>query len=168
MTDEEFTETYRRRADMVYRLCMVYLKKPADAEDAAQAVFLKLLQSYPAPRDLEHERAWLITTAKNHCKDVLKSAWRTRRVDLETLPEPASRGRGVERGEAVERLLALPEKYRTALYLYYVEEYSVREIAEALSRKESTVQSQLLRGRKKLKIDLGGGEHGKKQFEGSV
>ncbi|MDR3278208.1 MAG: RNA polymerase sigma factor [Oscillospiraceae bacterium] len=168
MTDEEFTEIYLRRVDMVYRLCVMYLKKPADAEDAAQAVFLKLLQSDAAPRGLEHERAWLITTAKNYCKDVLKSVWRTRRVDLEALPELASGGRGDGRGEAVERLLALPEKYKTVLYLYYIEEYSVREIAEMLSRGESTIQSQLMRGRKRLKIDLGGNEHGKKQFERSV
>ncbi|WP_412679216.1 RNA polymerase sigma factor [Brevibacillus laterosporus] len=42
------------------------------------------------------------------------------------------------------------------LYLYYFEEYSVKEISEMLGHKESTIQTQLSRGRKLLKIDLGG------------
>jgi RNA polymerase sigma-70 factor (ECF subfamily) len=168
LRETEFTEVYGRHADMVYRLCVMYLKRSADAEDAAQSVFLKLLQADAAFNDPQHERAWLITAARNHCKDVLKSAWNTRRADTEALPELVAEVRGQETGEAFERLLALPEKYRTVLYLYYVEEYSVREISKMLSRGESAIQSQLMRGRQKLKIDLGGSEHGTKQLEGSV
>lgn len=50
-----------------------------------------------------------------------------------------------------QAVLALPEKYRLPIHLYYYEEYSVREIAEILQRKESAVQTQLQRGREKIR-----------------
>lgn len=51
----------------------------------------------------------------------------------------------------LEMVMELPVKYRDVLYLYYYEEYSVREIGSMLERKESTIQSQLSAGRKKLR-----------------
>ena len=53
-----------------------------------------------------------------------------------------------------QAVLALPEKYRLPIHLYYYEEYSVREIAEILQRKESAVQTQLQRGREKIRRSL--------------
>ena len=63
--------------------------------------------------------------------------------------EPSGKG-------GCQKLLSLPEKYKTVLYLYYFEEYSVRENPEMLGQKESTIQTQLSRGRNRLKMDLGG------------
>ena len=48
-------------------------------------------------------------------------------------------------------LKSLEEKYRLLLYLYYYEGYSVRELTKILRRKESTLQTQLAAGRRKLK-----------------
>jgi DNA-directed RNA polymerase specialized sigma24 family protein len=56
----------------------------------------------------------------------------------------------------LDQLLALPDKYKIVLYLYYFEEYSVREIANMLIRKESTIQSQMAKGRTLMKLSLGG------------
>ncbi|OMF94256.1 RNA polymerase sigma factor [Paenibacillus sp. FSL R7-0337] len=155
-TDIEFAELYQRHADMVYRLCYIYLKNPVDVEDAVQSVFLKLINTPMVFNDHEHEKAWLTVTTKNYCKDILKHWWRTRRVALEPLPEIVT-WNGIEpSGKVVSKLLSLPEKYKTVLYLYYFEEYTVKEIAEMLGCKESTIQTQLFRGRKRLKIDLGG------------
>ncbi|MNP71351.1 ECF RNA polymerase sigma factor SigW [compost metagenome] len=75
---------------------------------------------------------------------------------LDALPEVASWNGDEPSGKMVAKLLSLPEKYKTVLYLYYFEEYTVKEIAEMLGRKESTIQTQLFRGRKRLKMDLGG------------
>jgi len=52
----------------VYRVCMLYLKNPADAEDITQGVFLRLLSKKPAFETSEHEKAWLVRTAINACK----------------------------------------------------------------------------------------------------
>lgn len=154
--DKEFADLYQRRADLVYRLCFIYLKNPVDVEDAVQSVFLKLIKAPVVFNDLEHEKAWLTVATRNYCKDVLRSWWTSRRVALETLPEVVS-WNGVEpSGKLIAKLLSLPEKYKTVLYLYYFEEYTVKEIAEMLGSKESTIQTQLSRGRKRLKMDLGG------------
>ena len=70
-----------------------------------------------------------------------------------------------DKGESVEfckeehtqlhdAIIKLPSKYRIAVHLYYFEEYSVKEIAEILKIKESTVQTQLMRARAKLKEQL--------------
>ena len=159
-TDKEFAEIYQRNKDMVYRMCYLYLKNSADAEDAAQTVFLKWLRSNQMFNEQEHEKAWFITTAKNHCKDILKSRWRTHRISFDDLPEVPCWDKDKEPGEVLIKLLSLSEKYKTVLYLFYFEEYSIKEIAAILKRKESTIQTQLSRGRKYLKFDLGGQYNG--------
>lgn len=55
-------------------------------------------------------------------------------------------------------ITTLPEKYREVLYLYYYEEYSIREISKLNGRKESTIQSRLAAARQKLKKILEKGE----------
>ena len=55
-------------------------------------------------------------------------------------------------------ILALPEKYRVPIHLYYYEEYSVREIARLLHRTESAIQTQLQRGREKIKQIMEGSD----------
>jgi len=157
--DRELEELYKRHIDTVYRLCYMYLKNAPDTEDAVSTVFLKLLKSPKIFQDREHEKAWLICTARNTCKDILKQWWKTRRVDLEDLPEVLTWDNQDQAGTALSALLSLPEKYKTAMYLYYFEGYSVREMSDILGRKESTLQTQLAKGRELLKIELGGYIH---------
>ena len=155
---DALTALYTRNVDAVYRICYVYLRSRADAEDAVQSVFLRYLQKQPEFRDENHERGWLLLTAKNICRDMLRSWWR-HRVGLDELPEPAVPMRDEEPSELTESLLALPEKYRITLYLYYWEGYPAREVAALLGCRESTVRTRLQRGREMLKNDLGGSCH---------
>ena len=62
-----------------------------------------------------------------------------------------------EKSDVYYATLELPSKYRVVIHLYYFEELSVREISESLGIKESTVKSQLHRGRELLKELLKGG-----------
>jgi RNA polymerase sigma-70 factor (ECF subfamily) len=159
--DKELEELYKRHIDMVYRLCYVYLKNAPEAEDAVSTVFLKLLETKKDFQDHEHEKAWLICTAKNTCKNILKQWWRTRRVDLENLPEIPTWDNQDHAETVLSALLSLPEKYKTVLYLYYFEGYSVKEMSKMLERKESTLQTQLAKGRELLKFNLEGYIHEK-------
>lgn len=167
-TDKELAKMYQRNVNRVYKLCYIYLKNAVDAEDAVQSVFLKLLQTDVYFNDDEHEKAWFITTTRNYCKDILKSWWKRQRVDFETLPEIASQDEDRQEKEIIVKLLALPEKYRVVLHLYYLEDYSVKKIAEFLGSNESTIRSQLQRGREKLKIDLGGKDFGQKACKQNI
>ena len=58
---------------------------------------------------------------------------------------------GEEEGELLSHIRKLPDKYRDVIYLYYYEEYSVKEMAKILGRGESTLQTQLSAARGKLK-----------------
>ncbi len=153
-TDEEITAFYLRHVDTVYRLCYSFLKNPADAEDMTQECFLRALRSGMSFASVQHEKAWLIVTASNRCKNTLKRASR-REESVEEHPELADRS-GTENGEVLDAILRLPPEYKTAVYLYYYEGYTTPEIAEMLRCPKATVQSRLFRARKLLKRWLGG------------
>lgn len=55
-----------------------------------------------------------------------------------------------------EAVVSLPEKYRSVVHLYYYEDYSIKEIAQILQKKETTIQTRLMRARKMLKQQLKG------------
>ena len=63
---------YDRECDRIYRIAMVYLRNVCDAEDAVQAVFVKLLEKPQCFEDEEHEKAWFILVTKNYCRDILR------------------------------------------------------------------------------------------------
>ena len=149
---EELAGLYRRRVGMVYQICLMLLKNVPDAEDACQTAFRKVLEQSEPFRDPEHERAWLIATARNECRNQLKHWWRTRRAGeeaLETIPWEAP-----EDGEVWQALLSLPERERTALYLHYYQGYSTEETAELMGTKPATLRTWLFRARAKLKQRL--------------
>lgn len=157
-TKEELAGLYRRRVGMVYQICLMLLKNGPDAEDACQTVFRKALERTEPFRDRSHEKAWLIVTARNECKNQLKHWWRTRRAgeeELESIPWERP-----EDGEVWEELLALPERERTALYLHYYQGYSTEETAELMGTKPATLRTWLFRARGKLKQRLEADRYG--------
>lgn len=147
----EFREFYDRQVKRVYRLAMVMMGNISDAEDVTQTIFLKAWEKKPDFRDADHEIAWILTTTRNQCKDIHKSFYRRKRADLENAPEPQVTLETQMDSEIWEALQSLAEKYRMVLYLYYYEGYSVRELSVILSRRESTLQTQLATGRKQMK-----------------
>ena len=157
-TDKEFLELYERNVKRIYRICLMHLKSVEEAEDAVQTVFLKYLKSKKVFRDTEYEKAWFIVTAQNYCRDVFRLLWwRFRPISIDELLETANiEDNKDDYAELMEALLKLPRKYREVLYLFYFEGYSVKEISALLSRNESTIRTQLSKGRERLKIDLGG------------
>lgn len=136
-------------ADMILRISYQYLKQTCDAEDICQTVFLKYLVSDMAFDSIEHEKAWIIRTTINACKDHLRSAFFRRTVALEDAALVAAPP--VPDNWLLDAMKGLPEKYRISLYLYYYEEYSAREIAEVMGVSEGAVGQYLARGRRKLR-----------------
>lgn len=141
-------------ADLILRLSYTYLKSTHDAEDICQTVLLKLMGAPARFEGPEHERAWVVRTTANACKDVLRSGHRRRTVGLEAAPDAAVPEE--PESEVVDAVMALPCKYREAIYLHYYEGYSIREIAELTGRSESAVSAHLSRGRAKLRTMLEG------------
>ena len=152
MTDAELEAAVERYGDTVFRLAYSYLKNRADAEDVMQETLLKLYGCPPFDGE-EHERHWVIRVAVNECKKLLRSPWRRRVDPLEDLPETAVFDTPAQ-SELFREVMALPPKYRAAIYLHYYEGYAVREIAAMLGARPSTVRTWLLRARGQLRTTL--------------
>lgn len=151
-SQEEMAALYRRHVSMVYQICLMLLKNVPDAEDATQNVFRKVMEQDKPFRDPEHEKAWLIVTARNECRDQLKHWWRRNRESETALLQVSSRQ--PEDSGLKELIWELPEQDRLVLYLYYYQGYTAQEIAELLGKNPSTVRTWLVRARKKLKLRM--------------
>ena len=155
MERTEFTNAVEVHQDMVYRIALHFFCSPSDAEAAVQEVFLRLYTCETDFASPDHLRRWLIRVTVNHCKDVLKSPWRKRRIQLEALPDRPVFDTS-QQGELYETVMELPEKYRIVLYLFYYEELSTKEIAQLLGVRQTAVTTRLARGRERLKERLKG------------
>ena len=150
---DDIEAIYNRQVSTVYRVCYSYLGNRADAEDATQNVFLRLLRSGASFESDEHEKAWLIRVSANLCKDVLKASVR-KNVPLDAIPEPEAKPQ--EYDATLDVVLSLDEKYKDVVYLYYYEGWSTDQISGALGQPPSTIRSYLSEARALLRERLGG------------
>jgi RNA polymerase sigma-70 factor (ECF subfamily) len=141
------------QTDTMYRVSMSMLKNEHDAQDAVHDAILLAYQNRNQLRQEQYFGTWLVRILINVCHKVLKA--RKRYSDIgETLPDIASRDNpylSVEIGDLID---SLPEKIRLTIILYYVEDYSVKEIKDILRIPEGTVKSRLNKGRNLLKTYL--------------
>ena len=155
MEHSEYIRAVNTYGNTVYRTAYSYCKNVSDSEDIVQNVYIKLFQTKTKFTDEEHMRKWLIRVATNEAKNLCTSIWKRKMVPLEdsyeTLLLWSDRD---ECSKLYDAVMSLPDKYRIVTYLYYYEDYAVKEIAEILKRRETTVQTQLMRAREKLKMKL--------------
>ena len=154
-SEQEVNNAIEQYSDMILRLCTVYLKNSADAEDIFQNVFLKYALHAKPFASAEHEKAWLIRVTINACKDLLKSFFHSRTISIEELKEYAPAVTG-EQYAVMEAVWALPKQYRDVIYLHFYEGYTAPEIAGILKRNPNTVYTHLHKGKQMLRETLGG------------
>ncbi len=149
MTKERFTDLVLESEQTLYRVSMSMLKNESDCEDAVQTA---ILTAYEKLSDLKHEeyfKTWLVRILINVCHKQLR--FHSRHTELsEDLPAEAN-NTSREVRDAIDRL---PEKIRQTVVLYYIEEFSVKEIKQILKIPEGTVKSRLSKGRDLLRIVL--------------
>lgn len=153
-TNEELLEIYNRHVDTVYRVCFMFMKNVPDTEDMVQNTFIRLMKDKTVFQNEEHEKAWLIRTASNLCRDHFRHWWSIT-VGIDQTKESAAE-QDFSTDSSLEKVMALPSRIKTAVYLYYYEGYSTVEIAKILGKNESTVRGYLHTGRKLLKMEMEG------------
>lgn len=150
-----------RYESMVYGIALTHTSCRGDADDVFQDVFLAYHRRQPECRSEEHRKAWLITTTLNCARRVVGSSWRTRVVPLTpqiAAREPEQFRFATDEQNVIFRALrALPETYRTVLYLFYFEDLPVARIAEVLGLEPGAVKVRLSRGRRLMRDRLQGG-----------
>ena len=140
------------------RMCCVYLKDRALAEDAVQDTFFKAYLHFGSFNGLCSEKTWLTKISINTCKSILRKPWLRhvdRSRDLGNLPL-LSGDAGRADGDVLPAVMRLSEKYRCVVLLYYYQELKTEEIATILGIAPSTVLVRLKRAREKLKKQLEG------------
>lgn len=158
LTNEEAERLVGQYGDLLLRVAWSWTGNLADAQDVCQTVLLRRLTASKAFDSPEAERAWLIRVAVNECKNLHKSAFRRHRADWEEAQNVAVHL--PEESGVLDAVRSLPPKYTTAIFLRYYEGYGVGEIAQMMGVKPALVSTWLARGRKKLKILLGGELYG--------
>lgn len=154
MTNDAFERLARAYGDAVFRVAYHALGSRADAEDVAQTALLKLYQTDKPFVSDDHAKHWLLRVAVNESRKLLRTPWRKRTLPLEDYDGPTPVPE--DHSDVLAAVMALEPKYRLCVYLYYYEDWSVREVAQALGEKESTVQTRLARAREKLRQTLTG------------
>lgn len=132
----------------ILRLAYSYLHNLSDAEEILQDTLVQFLKKAPSFENEDHEKAWLLRVAANLSKNRIKynQIRSTDELKEELIDETRE-----DLSFVWEAVRCLPAKYREAIHLFYYEGCSTAEIASILQEKESTVRSNLHRGRLKLK-----------------
>ena len=142
--------------DQVFRLCLLYLGNRALAEDAFQETMLKCRQRYDTYRGEAPFAAWLKRIVVNECRDMMRNKW----FRIWKKSDPADQLYALAAKDASpdtgvrDAVAALPGIYREIIVLYYYENLSTQEIAEALSIPRGTVSTRLQRARSMMKRRL--------------
>ena len=149
MEREEAEWVVQRHGQTVYRLAYARTGNREDAEDVTQETFLRLVRAAPKFRDEDHCRAWLLHVAMNCTRSLFRRPWRRRDLPLEEAANAAAPDG--ERGDVLEAVLNLPERYRAPVHLFYYEGLTVEQIAKILGLREGAVRTRLSRARGMLR-----------------
>lgn len=145
---EHYLDTY---GNAILRLAYSYLHNMADAEEVLQDTLVQFIHTAPVFENEPHAKSWLMQVAANLSKNRIHSNRIRRAEDLDELQETLAGQESEDLSFVWEAVKSLPEKYREVIHLFYQEGYATGEIARILQRKESTVRSDLKRGRERLK-----------------
>lgn len=164
MTDKELEKIYNEAYKPVYWTAMQLLKNESDAEDIVQETFIAFMESYGDLNDPGKVVALLKRIAANKCLNRIRLD-KTDNMDeeffdsVEAVPEDFLPDSIVESEDARRIVMDIIEKslsddIRRTLILFYFDEISTREIAEALGVPEGTVRRRLNFARNKIKKEV--------------
>ena len=158
---EDIEPVVRQYSNMLYRVCFLILKNEQDVRDVLQETFLKYIEKKPVFRSEDQRKLWLVKVSQNKCKEFLRFHKRHAAVPLDEVEKSISVTDGMDTytTSILSLIWNLKYKLKSVVILYYIEGYSVKEVAQILGISESAVKKRLERARKELRIvaDVDGG-----------
>ena len=152
MTKDIFIKEVRDAEAMLYHISKSILKNDSDCGDAVQETILKAYEKLPTLKKEKYFRTWITKILINECNGILR-----KRKNIIPYEEYMDNMRLTEEDRYSHLYMAimeLPEDLRILVTLYYLEEFSQKEISEALDIPEGTIKSRLSRAREFLKAQL--------------
>lgn len=160
MSSDVFTQLVDAHYAPLYRFALSLAKNSADAGDLVQQTFFIWATKGKGLRELTKAKSWLFTTLY---REFLRGRRRdSRATSLEDLPpgeadvpaEEIDRVARMDAASVVAALQSVDEVFRGPLTLFYLEDLSYQEIADALDVPIGTVMSRLSRGKAQLRAAL--------------
>ncbi|MBR4671969.1 MAG: RNA polymerase sigma factor [Bacilli bacterium] len=149
--DEQFLRIFNLYKNDIYRLAYSYTKNIADSDDVVQNVFIKLYKKKKILECNDTEiKKWLIKITINNCKTIFLSSWKRKICTLTEKEENILKVDNKE-CELLDEINKLSKDERLVIFLYYYENYRIREISSIMKKTETNIQTILYRARKKLK-----------------
>ncbi|MCI8313569.1 MAG: sigma-70 family RNA polymerase sigma factor [Lachnospiraceae bacterium] len=156
MTKEQLGNLIIASEDMLYHVAKTLLRSDADCADAIQEAIVKAFSGIQTLRKDSCAKTWLVRIVINECYAILRREKRL--VPIDDFVENEMAQEQADYSELYEAISRLPEEIRLTVTLYYMEGYSVREIADLLKTTESAIKNRLMRARTKIKRDLADAE----------
>lgn len=151
--EEIFRQKYEKYSQLIFKIAFLHMGSTCDAEDVMQNVFMKLLYNSPDFKDDEHEKAWLIRVTQNMCRNSLKV--RARQCTEYNDGVAADKERDISKAIDISmKIKDLPASYKTAIFLCYYEDMTIKDISKTLRISQSAVKMRLKRGRELLRSEL--------------
>jgi len=136
----------REHASAVLGFCITFTKNFHDSEDIMQDVYLKAFTKLRTLRDITRVRPWLLKIARRMCIDYYRK--RQTGYSLAEIDEPSRPDYGNEHIMRVHAAISkLPENYREAITLYYLDGQNCASVAHSLEISETAVRQRLVRAR---------------------
>lgn len=151
MTKATFSERVLECEQTLYRVSMSMLKNETDCEDAVQSALLAAYEKLDTLKNEDFFKTWLVRILINICNQQLRTKNRVISLQDYTDTPSVSDDCNIEIKMALEQL---PVKIREVVVLYYIEDFSVKEISQILKIPNGTVKSRLSKGRKLLKLSM--------------
>lgn len=137
----------------MYHVAKTLLYNDADCADAIQETIVKAFSKINTLKSDRYAKTWLIKILMNECYGIMRKEKRL--VSLEDyMPEDLA-AESEDYSDLYEAISRLPKEAGLTITLYYMEGYSVKEIAELMETTESAVKNRLARARAKLRNELG-------------
>lgn len=156
LTDEKFELLISEYYNELARIAYNYVRDSFYADDAVHDAFVKYYRAHKTFESDEHIKSWLIRVTINNCLDILKRKNKELLINTEyinNLPD-TSEADNKKNEDIYECICSLKDSYKTILFLYYYDNYSLKDIANILKISESNASTRLVRARSKLRIKV--------------